>query len=384
MKQRLPYQGVEQGPIRPPSEAESLCLRVTRNCPWNRCAFCSLYKDETFTVRSVDDVIQDIDTIYTHVERLRQVTQNTGRLTLEEARYLRSQLPPEDRTAFVVALNWYVTGMKSVFLQDANSLVIKPANLVRILQHLNRRFPGLRRITSYARSQTIAKMKAEDLRAIREAGLDRIHIGMESGSDEVLAMISKGATKAMHITAGVRAKTAGMELSEYYMPGLGGQAYSATHALESADALNQINPDFIRLRTLVIPPSAPLYSDYRAGRFRKCADLMVVSETRLFIEHLQGVNSTLKSDHIINLLPELEGRLPDDKPRLLATLQAFLAAGPERQRLYQVGRRCGFLSRLAMLDDPVAWANAEAACQELGVTAENVDAVTEALLQRYI
>lgn len=384
MKHRLPYQGVEQGPIRPPSEAESLCLRVTRNCPWNRCAFCSLYKEETFSVRPVDEVIRDIDAIHFHAERIHQAAQRTGRLTLEEARYLQAQQPPEERMAFAVALNWYVTGMKSVFLQDANSLVIKPANLVRILQHLNRRFPGLQRITSYARSQTIAKMKVEDLCAIREAGLNRIHIGMESGSDEVLAMISKGATKAMHITAGIKVKTAGMELSEYYMPGLGGQAYSATHALESADALNQINPDFIRLRTLVIPPSAPLYEDYRAGRFRKGTDLMVVSETRLFIENLQGIDSRIRSDHIINLLPELEGRLPDDKPRLLAVLQEFLAASPERQRLYQVGRRCGFLSRLAMLDDPAVWANAEAACQELGITAENVDAVTEALMQRYI
>lgn len=384
MKHPLPYQGVEQGPIRPPSEAQSLCLRVTRNCPWNRCAFCSLYKEETFSVRPVEDVIRDIDAIHAQVERIQQATLRTGRLTLEEARWLRAQQPPEDWPAFAVAFNWYVTGMKSVFLQDANSLVIKPAHLVRILQHLNHRFPGLQRITSYTRSQTIAKMKVEDLRAIREAGLNRIHIGMESGSDEVLAMISKGATKAIHITAGIKAKTAGMELSEYYMPGLGGQAYSAAHALESADALNQINPDFIRLRTLVIPPSAPLYEDYRAGRFRKGTDLMVVSETRLFIEHLQGINSTIKSDHIINLLPELEGRLPDDKPRLLAVLQEFLAAGPERQRLYQVGRRCGFLTRLDMLDDPVVRANAEAACRELGITVENVDTVTEALLQRYI
>lgn len=384
MKQPLPYQGVEQGPIRPPSEAYSLLLRVTRHCPWNRCTFCPIYKDERFSLRPVEDVLQDIDAIYRHCERLRTLVDSDGTLSRAALHSVRQTLPAGDWLGFSAAVQWFLSGMESVFLQDADSLVIKPVNLLRILEHLRQRFPPIHRITSYARSHTVARMSLENLRALRAVGLNRLHLGLESGSDQVLARVRKGATKAMHIVAGRKVKEAGIELSEYYMPGLGGQDYSREHALESADALNQINPDFIRLRTLAIPQSAPLYADYAAGRFRKCNDVMVVAETLLFLEHLQGITSLLKSDHSLNLFIELAGRLPDDQPRLVQLLRDFLAADPERQRLFQVGRRCGTLSRWATLDEPAVWANLQTICCELGITAENVDTVTDELMRRFI
>ncbi|OQW94166.1 MAG: coproporphyrinogen III oxidase, partial [Beggiatoa sp. IS2] len=309
------YQGVEQGPIRPPNEAYSLLIRITRNCPWNHCTFCPVYKEEAFSLRSVEDVKQDIDTIFKYTEILREWVQSGRQIQVSALRELCLQIDPAATEANVYLplslLNWLATGMKTAFLQDANSLVIKPKDLIEILQYLKSRFPQIQRITSYARSQTLAKMKLEDLRAIRQAGLNRIHIGMETGSDNVLTLMKKGTTKAMQIKAGLNVKTAGMELSEYYMPGLGGQTYSQEHALESADALNQINPDFIRLRTLAIPENVPLFQDYQAGKFIKCPDLMVVAETRTFLEHLTQVTSVIASDHILNLLPELQGKLPE-------------------------------------------------------------------------
>jgi len=380
MKASPPYQGFECGPIRPPSEADSLCLRITRNCPWNRCTFCPVYKDETFSLRPVEDVIQDIEILFRHTQRLRAITEEHGSVYTAASQAWFAALAPHEQASFRAAQQWFCSGMESVFLQDADSLVMKAAQLIQILAHLKRRFPQLRRITSYARSHTLARKKATELQALREAGLNRIHIGLESGSDAVLARVSKGATKASHIRAGQQVKAAGIELSEYYMPGLGGQDLAREHAVESADALNQINPDFIRLRTLAILPQAPLFEAYRAGRFKKSTEVSVVEETVLFLEHLQGITSTLTSDHSLNLFPEVDGRLLEHKERMLHTLRRFLGADPERQRWYQVGRRLGLLSRFQQLEEPQVAAQARAACTELGVTAANVEAICHALL----
>ncbi|MCP4299696.1 MAG: radical SAM protein [Gammaproteobacteria bacterium] len=380
MKPAQPYQGIEQGPIRPPSEAQSLCLRITRNCHWNRCTFCPVYKNTRFSLRPVEDVIQDIETIFRHTETLRRLGQENNGLAVEAVRQIARRLPATEQLGFRVALHWFASGMQSVFLQDANSLIIKPATLLAILIHLKKRFPQVQRVTSYARSQTVAKISEADLRAMREAGLNRLHIGFESGADSVLASVNKGATQAIQITAGRKVKSAGMELSEYYMPGLGGQALSREHAEESAAALNQINPDFIRLRSLVIPPGTALDEDFQAGRFKPCTDLQVVAEIRLFVEQLQGLDSTMVSDHFLNLLPQVEGRLPEAKPEILAVLDRFLTTDPEKQRLYQVGKRLGMIADPEWLNDPAVLGEWRAVCCELGVTAENADDIAQALL----
>jgi hypothetical protein len=378
------YQGFEQGPIRPPSEAYSLLIRVTRNCPWNRCTFCPVYKGSRFSIRPVDHVKRDIDSVHRYIEMIKQMADESGRILRSEVRKGIEDYEKLDPQAFNAALNWFAGGMNSVFIQDANSLIIKPSNLVEILIHLKKHFPWVERVTSYARSHTIARIKGHDLKAIRDAGLNRIHIGLESGSDEVLKMVKKGMTKETHIKAGLKVKKAGMELSEYIMPGLGGKTYSKIHALETADALNQINPDFIRLRTLAIPNFVELYEDYETGRFEKCTDIMMVKENKLLIESLDRITSVVKSDHILNLFENLEGTLPQDKERMLEILRAFLAMEPERQSLYQVGRRLGFFSCLSDMESPHRLAKAEKTCQQLGITPDNVDEVIDELMKRFI
>ncbi len=244
------YNGFEQGPIRPPSEAASLLIRVTRNCPWNRCTFCPVYKGQAFSLRPIDHVLKDIHTIHRLVTLIRERAGKSGQISRDDIAALSAHSGPGERMALNAALHWAGNGMRSIFLQDANSLIIKPERLLTILGHLKDCFPWVERITSYARSHTIARISDMDLGLMAAAGLNRIHIGMESGSDQVLTMVSKGVDKATHIEAGLKVKKAGMELSEYVMPGLGGRALSREHALETADALNRINPDFIRLRTI--------------------------------------------------------------------------------------------------------------------------------------
>jgi len=379
-----PYYGFEQGPIRPPSEAYSLLIRVTRNCPWNRCTFCPVYKGARFSLRPVGHVQQDIDAVHRSVEVIRNTAEESGHVRRTDIRRAAENSEKMDPQAFNAALNWYAGGMRSVFIQDANSLIIRPSDLIEILLHLKNRFPWVERITSYARSHTIARIKDDDLRAIRDAGLNRIHIGLESGSDQILKMAKKGVTKKTHIKAGLKVKQAGMELSEYIMPGLGGREYSELNALETADALNRINPDFIRLRTLAIPNSVALFDDWAAGRFKKCTDLMMAKEILLFIESLDGITSVVKSDHILNLFQEVEGSLPHDKERMEAVIHSFLEMEPERRCVYQVGRRMGFFSCLSDMESPQRLSRAEKACQQLGITPENVDEVIDELMKRFI
>ena len=378
------YRGFEQGPIRPPSEARSLLIRVTRNCPWNRCTFCPVYKDAVFSVRPPEHVKRDIDAVHAHVRRLDELSSVPGGLSREALQGVLQGIAPEERAAFDAALSWFISGMRSVFLQDANTLFVKPAALVDILLHLRTRFPGIQRITSYARAQTVAKRRPEELRGIANAGLNRIHVGLESGSDKVLQMIRKGVTKAEHIAAGRMVIQAGMELSEYVMPGLGGKALWEEHAIETADALNQIDPHFIRLRTLAIPTRVPLYEDYVSGRFEKCTDAMIAREILLFIERLDGVSSMVKSDHVLNLFGDLEGRLPGDKPQMTAMLRRFLDLDPERQTLYQVGQRCGVFESLRDLDEPARCAAAQSIRDQYGVTVENAETVIDEIMRTLI
>jgi radical SAM superfamily enzyme YgiQ (UPF0313 family) len=379
------YLGFEQGPIRPPSEAYSLLVRVTRNCPWNQCTFCPIYKEAKFSRRPVEHVKRDIDAVYAHVQSIRELADEQGRVPRSEIERLTADVRTQTEPSFIAAFNWYFAGgMESVFIQDANSLIIRPSDFIEILKHLKARFPEIKRITSYARSQAISRMKDDDLTAIGEAGLNRIHIGLESGSDEVLKMVKKGVTKEQHIQAGQKVKKAGIELSEYYMPGLGGKRLWKEHALETADALNQINPDFIRLRTLAIPSHCPLYEDWQAGRFEKCTELEVVREIELFIENLKGISSQVKSDHILNLFQDLEGKLPEDKNRMLDILRTFLSMDRERQRLYQIGRRIGVFSGLGDMTKPNRMGRAQRAYEQVGGELADLDRVMDELIKRFI
>jgi hypothetical protein len=282
------------------------------------------------------------------------------------------------------ALHWAASGMRAVFLQDANSLVIKPRDLLAILRRVRQAFPWVERITSYARSRTVARIADDDLAAMAEAGLSRIHIGMESGSDRVLARVGKGVDKKTHILAGQKVKRAGMELSEYLMPGLGGRDLWREHAIESADALNAIDPHFIRLRSLAIPNHVELYGEWQRGEFVKLTDAETARELLLFLEGLDGIHSTLASDHILNLFEDLHGRYPEDKEHLEAMVRRFLELPADERMTYQVGRRMGLYRGLGDLADEGRRHQVTSFCRRHGITPETVDMAIDELMKRFI
>jgi len=333
-------------------------------------------------MRPVEHVLQDIDTVHNAVEAILEAKKTDGRISY--GNFTGLQGGEIDRQALHAAHNFVSNGMESIFLQDGNSLIMKPDDLVRILEHIKIAFPKVDRITSYARSQSITKINDKDLLRIAKAGLNRIHIGMESGSDKVLKMVKKGVSKADQILAGQKIKRAGMELSEYFMPGLGGKELSRENALETAESLNRINPDFIRLRTLALPDSAPISKQHEAGEFDKMGDVETAQELLLFLESLDGITSTVKSDHILNLFSEVEGTLPDDKEKMTVPIREFLALPAHDQMVYCIGRRTHCMSRLTDLSDPVRRNHAERTCVEYGVTPENMDEIIGSIMKRFI
>lgn len=343
----------EQGPIRPPSEAKSLLIRVTRNCPWNKCAFCHSYHGTKFELRSVEEVKADIQEAGDIADQIRAISWKLGQGGVV-TRSVIDRIYGSDAfysDSFRQVSAWLYFGGESVFLQDANSIIIKTDDLVEILSFIREKFPSVSRITSYCRSHTARRKSVEELRMLRDAGLTRIHIGLESGCDSVLKFIKKGVTAADHIEGGQKIVESGISLSEYIIPGLGGDKWSRENALETARVINEINPDYIRLRSLQVRRGTDLYRMMKDGEFKPLGDEDVVREIRLLIENLDGIESRIVSDHILNLLEELGGKLPEDKERLLGIIDRFFAMPEDDRLIYRLGRRKGIYARLDDLSD---------------------------------
>ncbi len=295
----------EQGVIRPPSEANSLLIRVTRNCPWNRCLFCPAYKGTKFSRRSVAEIKNDLD---------------------EMVRYYGA----------------HASGFTSAFLQDADSLILPAKELIEILKHLKMRFPGISRITSYARAKSMKNKSVKSLKVLKEAGLTRIHTGLESGSSRVLEMIRKGESPEDMIAGGQRVVEAGISLSEYIMPGVGGRLLSREHAVETAKVLNQIRPDFIRVRTFALPPGSPMEAMAAGDQFTPLNDLEIVQEIRLLLSHLEDMPSRFRcGDFSLNLLMHVDGALDTKRSEMMEEIDWFLSLPELDQKAYVLLQRSG-------------------------------------------
>jgi len=345
---------IEQGPIRPPSEAQSLLLRVTRNCSWNQCEFCHIYKGKRFSLRTVEEVKKDIDAIQAMASEIKSLSWGSGAggeitASLASSILNRRHLFPEEYRGVIL---WLYRGAKNVFLQDANNLVMRTTDLVEILNYLKKAFPSVERVTTYSRAKTVSRKTLAELRELHEAGLSRIHMGLESGYDKLLKFVQKGVTARDHIDAGRKVKEAGISLSEYIMPGLGGKAMWREHAIETARVLNQIDPDFIRVRTLKVLQIMPLHRRIESGELELLSDDEVVAELRLLIENLEGIHSRFTSDHILNLLEELDGDFPGAKQAMLDTIDRYLALERAERENFRLGRRSGYYRALHDLSNP--------------------------------
>ena len=334
------------GVYRPPSEggSASLLLRVTENCPWNKCTFCEMYKGHPFIYRTVADIKADIDTVKVMVDEIREVSRKAGQKGQMNREVLHALLSVNpylnENHCFSTVFSWLYYGGKTAFLQDANSMIMRPHEFVDVLQHLRRTLNTLTRVTSYTRSKTLAQRKLEELIAIREAGLDRIHVGLETGDDELLKIVRKGVTSNEQIEGGKKAMAAGFQLSEYWMPDLGGRERWRQHAENTARVLNEINPHYIRSRPFVPRQGTEIFEDYEQGRLHISSPHERLEELRVMIEKLK-VTSRVCFDHNMNSWTNRQGGLlfhmdyegykfPEEKPHVLELIREGLSVDESR------------------------------------------------------
>lgn len=304
---KISEQTFEIGPIRPPSEggSHSLLLRATRNCPWNRCKFCYgiMYNREKFQLRTVEEIKGDIDAVKSIVDEIKRTSSELGFGGKVNQSLVSAMLTsdPALRTSecFALVFNWLYSGAQTVFIQDANSLIMPTEQLLEVLKYLKDTFPDISRITTYARSKTIVKKTLEDLEALNQAGLSRLHVGLETGDDELLKHVDKGVTSKEHILAGQKAKQAGFQISEYVMIDLGGRARSRQHAENTAKVLNVIDPHFIRLRPFMVMQGVPLYDEYENGDLQLSSPHERLEELKILVTNLE-ISGRLCFDHFLN------------------------------------------------------------------------------------
>lgn len=276
-------------PYRPPSEANSILIRATRGCPWNRCRFCTMYKGGRFARRTLEEIRADID---------------------------------EAREVF--------GSRETAFIADSDSLLLP--YIGEAIAYLRRQMPEIRRVTSYARARTLAALGPDKLKRLKDAGLDRLHVGLESGDPETLKTLDKGATLAHFVQAADAAHQAELELSLYVLVGGGGEARWWEHAEGSAEAINRCRPQFVRLRTLVVQDDSPLKGLVERGEFTIARPMTLLRETEALVERMEVSRCLLASDHVTNYLliggdvvfGGVNGRLSEDKEGILDHLRSTI------------------------------------------------------------
>ncbi len=288
-----------EGPIyRPPSEADSLLIQATIGCPHNKCTFCMTYKKgPKYRERSVEDIVEDMES----------------------------------------ARNEYGQRVRTIFFPAGNTIAMPTQNLADICRQAYKIFPYLERATIYGSSQYILAKGIDNLLTLKEAGLTRIHVGLESGDDEVLRRIKKGSTAKEQIEAGRMLKRAGIELNLYVMLGIGGKERTRDHALGSATAVNAIRPDCVRFRTFVPKINTLLLHQIKKGQFELLTAHGVLRETRLFLENIQ-VDVPLRSDHYTNYI-QLNGHALQDQDRFMERIDQALQLDESNFRPLFVGRQ---------------------------------------------
>ena len=338
MSREYPF---ETGVYRPPSEggSASLLVRFTRNCPWNHCTFCFMYKGEKFSLRALDEIKEDINAMADLVLALQNESKalgQEGRVTREAILALLKKAPSLNyHQGADMLIQWMAAGGRTAFLQDGNSMIMPVEDLIGALAYLKTTFPSIERITTYARARTLAQRSLEDLKAIRAAGLDRLHLGLETGDDVLLKQIKKGVTGEGHIEGGKKAMAAGFQVSEYWMPGLGGQEMTDQHAENTARVLSAINPHYIRSRPFRPIPGTPICDQVDQGQITMLTPEAQLLELRRMVQALD-VTSKVCFDHMGNYWRTASGDLvfhheyegyqfPEEKQAVLDRIELGLA-----------------------------------------------------------
>lgn len=278
----------EEPLFRPPAEAYSAIVQATIGCSWNQCAFCEMYTSRQFRARPTKEVLDDISKLATH----------------------------------------YRGNVKKFFLADGNALVLSASRLTQILEHVQKEFGRLQRVSCYASPRDILAKTHSELVQLRKLGLKLLYIGIESGDDELLKLINKGETYQSTFEGIAMAHDAGMDTSIMILNGLGGKLYAQQHAIHSAKIINALNPKFLSTLTLSLPYGTEHFRRKFKGDYQQQTVVEIIKELRLFMEHLHVKDVIYRSNHVSNNLI-LAGTLSRDKEDLLNQIDIAIANTPE-------------------------------------------------------
>ncbi|MCP4146868.1 MAG: radical SAM protein [bacterium] len=272
--------------FRPPSEGRSLILQVTLGCSWNQCAFCEMYVSKQFTAKKKEEISREIDC-------LAEFYNNTGQQ------------------------------VRKVFLADGNAAVLSSKKLLEILEKLNRTFPRLTRVSAYALPGDLLSKSPAELRALHDAGLRLLYVGVESGDDQVLQMVNKSETFDSTVEGLKRAGEAGIKSSVMILTGLGGQKYTHQHAANSARVLNEVQPAYASTLVLGFPRGRERFISRFRGDYIPMSLQDLMRELAVFIGHTELKRTVYRSDHVSNFLA-LKGTLSRDKDSLMELIEQAL------------------------------------------------------------
>lgn len=275
----MEYEGIV---IRPPSEAESLILQVTLGCSHNRCTFCPTYKGRRFRIKDLEQIKAEI-----------------------------AEMAPYGP-------------FRKVFLADGDALIMPQAKLLGILEHLQKKLPGLRRVGIYGNAKSILRKTVAELKELKALKLGIVYLGVETGDEDLLRKIQKGAGYAQMVEAGRRVKETGITLSTTVLLGLAGLDGGQKHAQATARILSEIDPEFASALTLMVVPGTPLHAEMQAGRFTLPSPFGLLEELGAIIAHADFSNCYFTSNHASNYLP-IKARLPRDKEAVVSLIHKVVS-----------------------------------------------------------
>ena len=268
--------------IRPPSEAYSLLLQVTVGCSHNQCTFCPSFKDKRFRIKSLEEIIEDLQ-------------------------YASRRFGKVDR----------------LFLCDGDALIIPQKRLLEILKAVQKHLPGVRRIGTYGNAKSILRKTVEELCELQEHGLGIVYLGIETGNEELLRKIRKGATYDQIVEAGRRVKEAGITLSATVLLGIGGTEKSMEHARDTARILTDVDPDFAGVLTVMVVPGTPLDEERKAGAFVLPGTFDLLKELSVILSGARFSNCFFTANHASNYLP-IRARMPRDQEKVVRLIDEIV------------------------------------------------------------
>ena len=281
---------------RPPSEARSLIVQCTLGCSHNKCAFCKMYKDKKFSINPIEQVLSDL---------------------------------AESRA--------YAGYIEKIFLADGDALILPMDYLLTVLDYIRDNFPKCRRVAAYATTKAIMRKTDEELRTLREHGLGIVYIGLESGNEALLEKFCKGVTAEETVVNTIRCKEAGIAISVTAINGMAGANGDwRAHAIDTAKAVSRMKPDYIAFLTLRVYSGTPLHDWIERGEFQMMNPTELMTETRLFLEHIDSEGSVFRSNHASNYLP-LGGTLNRDRESLIHTIDEALDGKVRLRRAVELG-----------------------------------------------